>query len=430
MIALTNVRVIDGTAGAPRERSTVLIDGDTIAAVGATAEIPAAAETEILDLPGMTVLPGLIDLHVHLCAVPYCCQGSGTLRREGPETHRNAPETEQTLWGARHARADLEAGFTTVRDAFSFHTETAALSLRRAAAMGITKSPRIFAAGYAGMTGSIVDMRYSPLMPRPYGYVADGPWELRKRAREVIRDGFDWIKTFTSGGRAPGEQEDDTWFINHTVEELTAIIDEAHNFDIRVMVHATTREAILRAVECGADTIEHGWPLDDELIELMLARGTVLVPTLSVYSERGFLAPDVPAPLKARAERQVEIRLRSFERAYKAGVKIANGSDIAPVLPTMSHGENAFELTCMVRAGMSPADAIRAATAVAADTLGVGSEIGTIEPGKRADLVVVAGDPLQDITVLENGISYVFQGGRKVHDRLSRSDTGNYGGKP
>lgn len=418
MLALTNSRLIDGTAASARAGQVVLIDGDTIAAVGPQDNVEVPSGADIIDAAGMTVLPGLIDLHVHLCAVPYARAGAKAPGRTGTGSPQAVPETEEVLWGALHARAALEAGFTTVRDAFSFHSHTGALSLRHGAQIDIVKSPQIFAAGYVGMTGSIVDMRFSPTMERPYGYVADGPWELRKRAREVIRDGFNWIKTFTSGGRAPGEQEDDTWFTNHTDEELSAIIDEAHNFDIRVMVHATTREAIRLAVECGADTIEHGWPLDDELIQLMLDHQTTLVPTLSVYSERGFLADDVPLPLKSRAERQVEIRSESFERAYKAGVRIANGSDIAPSLPTMSHGENAFELTCMARAGMSASDTIRAATASAAEVLGISDRVGTIEPGKQADLVVVAGDPLADISAIENSVCYVIQRGRVVHERL------------
>lgn len=417
MLALANVHLIDGTADPARDGHTVLMDGESIVAVGPQHEVSVPPGAESIDMTGMTVLPGLIDLHVHLCAVPYACAGAHTPGRTGPVSPRVVAETEEVLWGARHAEADLEAGFTTVRDAFNYSTETGALSLRHAAQTGLIRAPRIFAAGYAGMTGSIVDMRHPPAMTRPYGYVADGPWELRKRTREVVRAGFDWIKTFTSGGRSPGQQEDDTWFTNHTVEELQAIIDEAHNFGIRVMVHATTHEAIALAVRCGADTIEHGWPLDDELIQLMLDRETILVPTLSVYSRRGFLADEVPPSLKRRAERQVEIRTESFARAYKAGVRIANGSDIAPSLPTMSHGENAFELTCMVRAGMSAADAIRAATAVAAQALGISDEVGTIEPGKQADLIAVAGDPLADIGVLEHGPTYVFQRGQLVHDR-------------
>jgi imidazolonepropionase-like amidohydrolase len=397
----------------------VLVDGERVAAVGASAELEVPSGAEVLDGRGMTLLPGLIDLHVHLCAAPNVGAGSGVPRSM-------VPETELVLWGALHARQDLEAGFTTVRDAFSFHAETAALSLRDAAAGGLVKGPRILAAGYSGMTGSIVDMRYPPGMHRPYGYTADGPWELRKRTREVIRDGYDWIKSFTSGGRSPGRQEDDTWYTNHTVEELEAIIDEAHTFGVRVMIHATTPEAIRRAVVCGVDTIEHGWPLDDELIQLMIDHGTVLVPTISVYSERGFLGPDVATPLKVRAERQVEIRLESFRRAYEAGVRIANGSDIAPTLPTMRHGENAFELAYMVEAGMSPADAIRSATSVAADVLGLGDDIGSVEAGKLADLILVEGDPLQDIGALEHGLRYVFQSGRKVHERTAGQAGGGH----
>jgi imidazolonepropionase-like amidohydrolase len=409
--------VLDGVSEAPREGVTIVLDGERIVSVGASADVEMPVGAEVVDVRGMNVLPGLIDLHVHLCAAP----GSGS----GPNAPRNAiHETELVLWGADNARLALEAGFTTVRDAFSFHGETAVLSLRQAAESGLVKGPRIKAAGYSGMTGSIVDMRFPPSMPRPYGYTADGPWELRRRTREVIRDGFDWIKTFTSGGRSPGVQEDDTWYTNHTVEELSALIDEAHTFDVKVMIHATTREAIYRAVLCGADTIEHGWPLDDELIQMMIDRGTVLVPTLSVYSERGFLRPEVPEALRTRAERQVEIRMSSFEQAYKAGVKIANGSDIAPSLPTMRHGENAFELAHMVRGGMTPSDAIRAATSGAAEVLGMSSEIGSIEEGKCADLIVVEGDPLEDIGALEYGLRYVFRDGRMVHEQPAETPQG------
>ena len=418
MIAFNNCRLLDGRSEPPLDDATIVIDGERIVAVGASSDVTAPPEAEVLDARGMTALPGLIDLHVHLCAAPHVGPGSGVPRIM-------VPETELVLWGAKHARANLEAGFTTVRDAFSFYTETAVLSLREAAANGLVKGPRIIAAGYAGMTGSIVDMRYPPGMTRPYGYTADGPWELRKRTREVLRDGYDWIKSFTSGGRAPGSQEDDTWYTNHTVEELEAIIDEAHTFGAKVMIHATTPEAIRRAVVCGVDTIEHGWPLDDELIELMLDRGTVLVPTISVYSDRGFLGPNVATTLKVRAERQVEIRLASFRRAYEAGVRIANGSDIAPTLPTMHHGENAFELAYMVEAGMTTADAIRAATSNAADALGLSDEIGTVETGKLADLILVEGDPLDDITVLEHGLRYVFQNGRKVHERTAGKSSGH-----
>jgi imidazolonepropionase-like amidohydrolase len=273
------------------------------------------------------------------------------------------------------------------------------------------------------MTGSIVDMRIPPEMERPYGYTADGPWELRKRAREVLRDGFDWIKSFTSGGRTPGNQEEDVWYTNHTPEEMQALVSEVHTFGARVMVHATTPEAIKIAVEAGADTIEHGWPLDDELIGMMLERGTFLVPTLSVYTERGFLGENVAEPLRLRAERQFDSRVASFQRAYKAGVKIATGSDIAPSLPTMPHGQNAFELTTMVRYGMTTMDAIVASTSSAAEALGLEGNVGTLTPGKRADVLVVRGDPLDDITCLETGVVSVFKAGRRVVSNVSSGAT-------
>jgi imidazolonepropionase-like amidohydrolase len=408
-LALVGGLLVDGGGGAATEDSVVVVQGSTIAAAGPRERVSVPADAQTLDLRGMTVLPGLFDLHVHLCAVP----GSAA----NPWVRH--PDSELVLWGARHARLDLEAGFTTVRDAFSFHRRMAVLSLRSACQTGLVPGPRIYAAGYAGMTGSIVDMRIPPEMDRPYGYAADGPWELRKRAREVLRDGFDWIKTFTSGGRSPGNQEDDVWYTNHTPEEMQAIISEVHTFGARVMVHATTPEAIRIAVEAGAETIEHGWPLDDELIEMMLKRGTFLVPTLSVYTERGFLGENVAEPLRVRAQRQFDSRVASFQRAYAAGVKIATGSDIAPSLPTMPHGQNAFELTTMVRYGMSPMDAIVASTSRAAEALGIASDVGTLSAGKRADVLVVRGNPLQDITCLETGVTAVFKAGQCVAGDLN-----------
>lgn len=405
MIALEGARVLDGISSDATEDMTIVLDGDRILSVGPTSATEIPHDAEVVDCRGMTALPGLIDMHVHLCAAPNAGPGiPNFLFSEG----------DLTLWGVAHAQAALGAGFTTLREAFSFHGETGALALRRAGETDVLTLPRIVAAGYAGMTASIVDMRRPPLMDRPYGYTADGPWELRRRTREVIRDGFDWIKTFTSGGRAPGAQEDDTWYTNHTEEELRAIIDEAHNFGVGVMIHATTHEAIRLAVACGADTIEHAWPLNDELIQLMLDHGTVIVPTISVYSERGFLRPEVALPLRTRAERQIESRIASFQLAYEAGVPIANGSDIAPSLPTMRHGDNAFELACMVRYGMSTSDAIRSATSIAARTLGLDGQIGSIEEGKIADVIVVEGNPVADISLLETGLKFVFHRGREV----------------
>jgi imidazolonepropionase-like amidohydrolase len=406
--ALVGGLVIDGTQNDPLDNGTVLIQDGTISEVGPAPRVEIPDGASVIDTRGMTIMPGLMDLHVHLCSF------LGHRGTAWPPTS----EAELVLHGARHAALALQAGFTTVRDAFNHHGAFATLSLRRSIETGVVPGPRVLAAGFAGMTGTQMDMRIPPLVKRPYGYDADGPWALRKRVRECVRDGYDWIKSFTSGGRNPGEQEEDVWYLNHTLEELTAVAEEAHAFGIGLAVHASTREAIKLGILAGADTIEHGWPLDDELIELMIQRGTYLVPTISVYSERGFLRKgEVDEHLYNRSSRQVESRLRSFERAYQAGVRIANGSDIAPIFPTMPFGQNAFELVYMARNGMRNIDAIRSATRVASEALRADAQVGTLERGKRADVLVVRGNPLKRIEVLEDAVAMVFKEGKRVVDR-------------
>jgi imidazolonepropionase-like amidohydrolase len=419
VLALIGGRVIDGLGSGPTGPVVILIDPPRIRAVGPADRVVIPEGTERIEIHGSTVLPGLLDLHAHLCWKPNLVDRL-VAAREDPLT----PDSVLALWGSAHATALLQAGFTTVRDGFAWHGRFTSLALREAIADGAIKGPRIVAAGYAGMTGTEVDIRMSPNVPRPYGVAADGPWELRKRVRECVRDGYDWIKTFTSGGRVAGGQEEDVWYVSHTSDEMNALVDEAHRFGTRVMVHATTRDAIALAVNAGADTVEHGWPLDDELIELMLKKGIALVPTISVYSERGFLRDGVEAPLRARAQRQFESRMGSFRRAYEAGVTIAAGTDVIPSMPTMTPGESAFELTMMVRQGMRPLDAIRAATSVPAQLLGMEGSIGSVVPGLFADLLVAEGDPTEDITVLERCVRLVLKEGVIEVDRRGTEPLG------
>jgi imidazolonepropionase-like amidohydrolase len=232
--------------------------------------------------------------------------------------------------------------------------------------------------------------------------------------RECVREGYEWIKTFTTGGRVSGGQEIDSWYVNHTPEEMEAIVDEAHRFGVGVMVHTSTREGIKLAVDAGVDTVEHGWPLDDELIEAMLAKDIALVPTISVYSERGFLRDGVQAELRARAQNQIASRAASFQRAYAAGVRIGHGTDVHPPMPTMRPSEAAFELAMYVRLGMDAMDAVVSATGGAAQILGLQDQLGTLAPGRLADVIAVAGDPLADPSVLERGIRLVVHEGQ-VH---------------
>jgi imidazolonepropionase-like amidohydrolase len=260
-------------------------------------------------------------------------------------------------------------------------------------------------------------MRMAPFVPRPPSHAADGPWELRRRVRECAREGYEWIKTFTSGGRIAGGQEEDVWYVNHSQPERDAIVDEAHQLGMGVMVHATTPDAIKRALVAGADTIEHGWPLDQELIDLFGEKDATLVPTISVYSPRGFLREGVQEALWNRATHQFENRMNSFRRAYEQGVRIAAGTDIIPSMPTVKPAESAFELVWMVEQGMSPTDAIKAGTSIAAEVLGMSDSIGSIRPGLLADLIVVEGDPIADIRVLETGLRSVYKGGVRVATR-------------
>jgi imidazolonepropionase-like amidohydrolase len=411
LLALVGATVIDGTGAPATAPASLLIEGDRIAAVAPRADLEIPEAATVIDVPGLTVLPGLIDLHAHLCWAPNL-EDPMIVAQDDPFV----PDSYMAMWGVHHAAAYLQAGFTTVRDAFAWSGRRTSLALRDAIRDGAVRGPRIVPAGYAGMTGTEVDIRMPPTVPRPYGFVADGPWELRKRVRECVREGYEWIKTFTTGGRVSGGQEVDTWYVNHTPEEMDAIVDEAHRFGVGVMVHTSTREGIKLALDAGVDTVEHGWPLDDELIGLMLAKDIALVPTISVYSERGFLRDGVQPELRARAENQIASRAASFERAYAAGVRIGHGTDVHPPMPTMRPSEAAFELATYVRLGMDPMDAIVSATGGAARILGMQEDVGTLVPGRIADVIVVDGDPLADPSVLEHGVRLVIAGGQIHHD--------------
>jgi len=410
--AIVGATIIDGTGAPPIPRGTVLIQHGQIVAAGPADEVPLPAGLATIDASGMTVLPGMMDLHAHLCFAPNLVDPL-VAADEDPF----APDGYLALWGARHARILLEHGFTTVRDAFAWSGRRTSLALRDAINDGAVPGPSMVCAGYAGMTGTEVDMRMPPNVPRPYGFVADGPWPLRQRVRECVREGYEWIKTFTSGGRVVGGQEEDTWFVSHTLAEMAAIVDEAHRFGIGVMAHASTRDAVRLAVDAGVDTVEHGWPLDDELIAAMLAKGIALVPTISTYSARGFLRDGVHAPLRIRAERQYLSRAQSFRRAYEAGVIIGHGTDAYPPTPSMGAAETAFELAMCVAHGMRPMDAIVSATGGAARILGIAARVGTLQPGKAADVVAVAGDPLTDPSALETEVMIVVKGGEVAFDR-------------
>jgi imidazolonepropionase-like amidohydrolase len=371
----------------------VCIDGQ-IAAVGNHAAAPDGAT--VLDASGTFVLPGFIDCHVHLTS-----SGEPMALTRGPQEH---PHT-RAFRAATHAKKTLEAGFTTVRDLGA--PEHLNIHLAQAIEQGMLPGPRIRAAGMGvTMTGG-----------HGHGFIAreaDGPDEVRKAVREQLRAGATAIKLFASGGvMTPGVDPRSPSF---TEEELRAGVEEAHKAFRVVGAHAQATEGIKNAIRAGVDSIEHGVWLDDEAIELMKEQGTYLVPTLTApyHIAHGGLDAGIPKYAVDKGWQVLESHVESFGKAVKAGVKVAMGTDQGT--PLSYPGDNAQEIVRMAEHGLSPASAIMAATAWAADLLGIGEECGRIAQGLAADLVVLRKDPLADLSAvgLPEALVGIVQGGRQV----------------
>ena len=385
-------RMLDVESGTVTRNAVVIVEGNRIAAVN-PASIPSAVET--IDLGDMTLLPGLIDAHTHL---------SGDL--EGDWVHRAVTETQAdgALRGARNARRTLLAGFTTVRNLGS--RSFAIVSLRKAVERDFLPGPRIIPAGHAlGITGGHCDATgYAPglLEGGPAAGVADGVDEVLRAVRYQIKHGARVIKICATAGvlsfEGPvGAQQ-------YAEYEMRAIVDEAARHGVKVAAHAHGTEGILAAVRAGVASIEHGSILNDAAVALMRERGTYLVPTTYVGDAVDMSV--LPPPIRAKAEAIIPLARESFQRAVRAGVKIAFGTDAA-VIP---HGDNGKEFAAMVERGISTADALRSATVNAADLLGL-DDRGRIAPGLLADMVAVEGNPLEDVTTLED-VRFVMKDGR------------------
>jgi imidazolonepropionase-like amidohydrolase len=402
-MVLSNGQIVDGQGAV--FHGHVAVEGERIVAVGRGDAPPAAARR--IDLRGRTVLPGLIDTHVHLCL-------DGGVSPAAQVTSETYAMT--LLRAARNARRQVEAGVTTVRDLGArscldpFGPGGIAHNLRRAIAEGICPGPRILVAGLAiTMTGG-----HSHWMGRE----ADGADGVRKAVRTEIRDGADVIKFMATGGIAT-QTSADRFAPQLSVEELAAGVAEARNAGRRTAAHAEGREGILNALRAGVDSIEHGSYLTDEALDLMRRQGTVYVPTFAVR-ERVFKegrAARVPEFIQREVERAFESHTQSVRRAHTAGVTVAMGTDAgATIFP---HGDSGHELAAYVRLGMTPMDALLTATRNAADLLDCGDRLGTLEAGKLADLIVVDGDPLADIAVLArpHAVRLVLIAGAPVVDR-------------
>ncbi len=406
-IALLPDRIVDTDAGAVLTDHAVLVEDDRIADVVATADVPDGPRR--IDLAGHTVLPGLLDMHSHLAGEEEQGQGYASLvMRSG---------AQDAIVGVRNARLVLEAGFTTVRDVGSFRAFTD-VAIREGIEEGWFPGPRMLCAGAyvtcpgggGDITGLAVDV--DTVVPSELRFgVTSGVDQMRANVRRIIGRGADFIKIIATGavltsGTNPGAPE-------FTEDELRAAVEETALLGTFVAAHAHGPVGIARAVRAGVRSIEHASLIDDEALALAVEHGTYLVIDISDGDHMEEQGPGLgySDEVMRKVRWTNEVSRAMFGKAVAAGAKIANGSDtgIAPF------GTEAKNLTCYVRFGMTPIQAIRAATSVAAEMIGWQDKVGSVRAGLLADLIAVPGDPTEDITLLES-VPLVLRGGRVVKD--------------
>lgn len=389
-------RLLNVRTGELRGNQAIVIEGDKIVQIAAASEVKAAAGDTVIDLPEATLLPGLIDMHTHLtfdlASLGYQGLSISTAR--------------EALHGARNAKRTLEAGFTTVRNVGA--KDYADIALRDAINDGDVIGPRMVASGPAlGITGGHCDENLLPPAFHLQGDgVADGVEAVQHKVREVIKYGADVIKICATGGVL--SKGDDPNASQFTLEEMKAIVADAHRLGRKVAAHAHGAEGVRWASEAGVDSIEHGHLMDDAAVATLKKNGTYLVPTLFLgeYMEKNIEHSDVPEYSKQKMRDVAAAMQKNVKKAFDAGVKIAFGTDAA-VYP---HGLNAGEFHVYVKLGMTPLAAIQTATINAADLLGPKFQVGMLEPGKFADIIAVDGDPTKDVTILEH-VKFVMKGG-------------------
>lgn len=394
-------RVLDVKTGHYLEAASILIEGDRIKDVGRVADLEARAPkgTKVLDLGSATVLPGLIDCHTHLMArIP-----------SGPDGYvlnlATKSQAFRALEGAADARATLQAGFTTVRDVENEGSGYADVALSDSINQGLVEGPRmqvatraIAAVGQYNPFGVSHDLRDFPTGAQ----MISGVEEARRAVREQIGHGADLIKVYAD------------WFRpTLTVDEMSVIVEEAHKAGRKVAAHATSAEGQRNAILAGVDSIEHGHGADRQDLEMMKAKGVYWVPTMGYYFDH----VDTTNSPKARQYMQDVLQRgrQNIPMARGLGVKIANGYDASSA---EGQGQNAHEIVAMTKLGLTPIEAIRAATTSAADLMGWQDRVGSIDVGKYADLIAVAGDPLVDVTELEH-VKFVMKGGAVVKNEFT-----------
>ena len=427
VVAIQAGRLFDGKSGQLLSNQVVLINGDRISAVGSRNRVSIPSGAKVIDLSHATVFPGLIESHSHvmLYSTPdETAQFNEMASMPGGQKKFAAGHflwfhqlqedklvkqswQYRTIEAVVNAKKDLEAGFTTMRDLGTYGAMYSDVDVRHAINQGLILGPRLQVATRAivGTTGGFLTTDFSPEVPMfTPAEVINSPDAARQAVREQVKYGASVIKiyetrraTFTPEGKLVS-------FPTLTLDEIKAVVDEAHRQGLSVACHAYGGEGLRDCIEGGVNSIEHGIDLDDKSIQMMVERGTYLVPTLYIYYY---------GPRNANSDRMASLHEQSFRKALARGVKIAFGSDVG-VFP---HGTQAKEFEYMVRFGMTPAQALLSATSVAAGLMGWQDRVGSIEPGKFADIDAVSGNPLNDITELER-VKFVMKGGVVVRNDL------------
>jgi imidazolonepropionase-like amidohydrolase len=398
-VALRCGALFDGRGDAVRKNVYVVIDGEKVKDVTSAAP----ADAVVIDLSHETCLPGLMDTHTHILL-----QGDITAADYDQQLLKQSPEY-RTILATVNARRALEYGFTSIRDLETEGAGYADADVKKAINLGVIPGPRMQVATRAlDVTGAYPLQGYAPNVMVPHGVqIVDGADNARQAVREQISHGADWIKVYSDRSyrvREDGVLDDIPTF---TLDELRAIVDEAHRERHKVASHAMALNGVHNSVEAGVDSIEHGNYIAEEDLKTMASHGIFYVPTIFVgeYVAQGRAAEGAPVWVK-----MIQIHEDTFRRAMKAGVKIAFGTDAGGFDWKVNP---AREFSSMVKFGMTPAQAIRSATSTAAELLGVRDSLGTVETGKLADIVAVPGDPLNDVTMMEK-VDFVMKGGAVV----------------
>src|SRR4051794_3342690 len=397
LVAIRAARLIDGRGGNVVSPAVVVVRGNKIESVGGAA--PAGAQ--VIDLGDVTLLPGLIDAHTHALL-----QGDITAEDYDRQLFRESLPY-RALRATKALKIALDHGFTTIRNVETEGAMYTDVDLKRAINNGVITGPRMVVSTRAmSVTGGYGPSGYSPEVTYPMGVqIVDGPDNARKAVREQIAHGADWIKVYADRSYFVAKDGTLSSIPTFTLDEMKAIVDEAHRLRHKVAAHAMARPGITNALTAGVDSIEHGVAIPDELLDVMVKNGTYLVPTLTVTE---YVAPGRTAAGGAIWGKMPAYHHDSFQRALKKGVKIAFGTDVGGFPWDLNE---AREFTYETKFGMTPMQAIRSATIVAAQLLGQDDQLGSIESGKLADIVAVPGNPLDDISVMEK-VRFVMKDGK------------------